>query len=112
MIGMTAEVINFRPRRLRCDEAEKIVQELAERSENVILTDHAKERMGERDILVRDMHRILKTGYVTEDPEQKETGEWTCKITKQLRGNREAGVVTLIQSRGKLLVLTVEWEDL
>jgi hypothetical protein len=47
-----------------------------------------------------------------DQPTRTERNEWKCKVVKQLKGNREAGAVTIILHNGKLFVKTVEWEDL
>jgi ribosomal protein L39E len=39
-------------------------------------------------------------------------GEWKAKMAKQMKGNREVGVVTIVINGNKLFVKTVEWEDL
>ena len=67
--------------------------------------------MEERGLTTRDVLRILQTGFVDEDPITTERGEWQCKITKHIRGGRDAGVVTIFLHGGRLFLKTVEWED-
>jgi len=69
------------------------------------------DRLLERGVADIEVYRILKTGYVMEEPERTERGEWKCKVVKQLRGQRELGVVTIIIEQNRLFVKTVEWED-
>jgi glucuronate isomerase len=78
----------------------------------VIIGDHAKQRMKEREISDIEVYRILQTGHVMEEPSQTERKEWKCKLVRALKGNREAGVVTIILHSKMLFVQTVEWEDL
>ena len=83
-------------------------------SVNVIFTRHARERMEEREILDADVLRILQRGDLKGRIEKEKEGNgWKLKIVYLLRGNREAGVVTIVYSNSpELRVVTVEWEDL
>lgn len=98
--------------RLTARIAQERIHELAKVSANVILGDHARDRMEEREIFDVDVFRVLRLGYVDEPPEQTEFKEWKCKVTLKIRGSRTAGVVTIFLQNGKLFVTTVEWEDL
>jgi hypothetical protein len=118
MIGMSkgskppnalAKVTEYR---LTTQVAEKRIRAIAAVTENVILGNHARERMVERDIFDVDVFRILRTGHVDEPPEQTEQGEWKCKVVLKIRGGRTAGVITIILHNNKLFVKTVEWEDM
>jgi len=100
------------PMRLTAAIAEKRIHAAAKDSQNVVLGNHARDRMLERDIFDVDVFRILRTGHVDEQPEQTEQGEWKCKVTLKIRGGRTAGVITIILRSGKLFVKTVEWENL
>lgn len=91
--------------------AERRIRETAANSDNVILSDHALERMEQRGFVDIQVFDVLRSGVVIEAPTQTEYREWKCKIVKKLRGAREAGVVTIILHNGRLLVKTVEWED-
>lgn len=91
----------------------RYIRNLAADSSNVILSTHAMERMTERDIADVEVFRILKEGTLGSDVERTSSGEWKLKLVKRLRGNRDAGVVTIIlRNKRKLFVKTVEWEDL
>ena len=56
--------------------AEKRIRQIALVSENVILGNHALERMAEREIYDIEVFRGLRTGYVDETPEQTAQDEW------------------------------------
>ena len=92
--------------------AEKRIRQIALVTENVILGNHALERMAEREIFDVDVFRVLRSGYVDEPPEQTAQDEWKCKMTLKIKGGRIAGVITIILQSGKLFVKTAEWEDL
>jgi len=70
--------------------------------------------MEAREILDADVLRILQRGDLKGRIEQgKEENEWKLKIVYLLRGNREAGAVTIVYPNSpELRVVTVEWEDL
>lgn len=96
---------------LTADRAQERIRKIAIKSCDVILTDHALIRMGQRGITDIEVHRILRTGFVEEAPIDLENGEWKCKVVKKVQSGREVGVVTIIMTKGQLLVKTVEWED-
>jgi len=100
------------PFRMRAERAQRIIREIAADTGKVIIGDHARERMELREISDIEVYRLLQTGHVMEEPTQTERKEWKCKVTKRLKGNREAGVVTVILHNGMLFAKTVEWEDL
>src|SRR5437763_722295 len=90
-------VVRFR---MRPERAQAIVRQIALDTGKVIIGDHAKERMGQREISDIEVYRLLQTGHVMEEPTQTDRNEWKCKVTKKLKGNREAGVVTIILRSG------------
>jgi hypothetical protein len=92
--------------------AEKRIHEAALQTERVVVSNHARERMREREIDDADVFRVLRQGTVVDEPEPAEPGEWKCKIVRRIRGSRDVGVVTIILQDGRLFVKTVEWEDL
>ena len=100
------------PLRLTPTVAERRIRDLASLSDNVIIGLHALERMKERDIFTSDVFDVLRSGFVEGQPEKTDRSEWKCKMVKQLRGGREAGVITIILHENKLFIKTVEWEDL
>ena len=91
--------------------AEAIVRALALEPSRVAVTMHAEERMLEREFSNRDLFKVLTTGNVLAPPVLTEKGEWKCKVICRLRGNRDAGAVTVIARNDRLIVLTMEWED-
>jgi hypothetical protein len=97
--------------RMRPDKAQALIRSIAADTSKVIIGDHAKRRMAEREISDIEVYRILQSGHVMEEPSQTEYKEWKCKVVKTLKGNREAGVVTIILKSGMVFAQTVEWED-
>ncbi len=103
-------------RRLRTDEAEAVVRQRAADTSNVVIGEHAFERLAERGegnlIITPDVYEILRTGIVEPDPVLEPSGEWKVVVVKRMAGAREAGAVTLFaQEDGILFVKTVEWMD-
>lgn len=103
-------VAQFRP---QPSQLLDMVRGAAADSANVKFGNHALDRMEERGISTLDALRVLRGGDIKGAIEPGNNhGEWKCKIAKTMKGSREIGVVTLVMSCGRLLVKTVEWEDL
>jgi len=94
---------------LRPERAQQIIRETAKDTSRVILGDHAKERLAEREISDIEIYHIFQSGFVLETPTRTKRKEWKCKSVMKLKGNRDAGVVAIILSNGLLFVKTVEW---
>ena len=57
--------------------------------------------------------KIWDKGTYTMVEKTKDKGNWKVIITLQMRGTREAGVVTaIVREQQNLIVVTVEWMDL
>lgn len=98
---------------LRADEAVAIVRTRAVQSGNVIFTEHAWERVDQRDITRNDIMMALRTGQCDGAPKKNDKGDWQVIVVKRLPGRREVGVVTvIIKDDEKLIVRTVQWMDL
>lgn len=98
--------------RLTAAGAEELIRQSAQDADNVIFGNHGMERMSEREMFTTDVLRILRTGWVDDEPEITDSGEWKCKITLDIKRGRTAGVVTIIMHSDMLFVKTVEWEDI
>lgn len=101
--------------KLRTDEAEQVIKQRSQpdRTANVIFTDHAWDRVDEREITREDVFRILREGHCSDEPAKNDKGHWQAIMTKRIQGSREAGVVTVIlEDDDKLIIRTVQWMDL
>lgn len=99
--------------KLRTDEAERLIRERAANTDNVIFGDHAYEREEDREILSPDVYRILVDGYVEPNLELTDRGEWKAVVSKKLKGERKAAVVTIILNNSeKLFLKTIMWRDI
>jgi len=79
---------------------------------NVILTEHAQDRMAERDISAPEVFTILRSGTVHEPPIRTEEGEWKAEIALRMPGGRDVAVVTVLRDGDRLVVATVMWRDI
>ena len=80
------------------------LQEMAKKSD-VRWTQHAMERMRERDITLTQALVALRSGVAKADPEVNEQGEWQVTLGKRCAGQRVRVVATL--SGTEVSVLTV-----
>ena len=96
---------------MRPKSAEATIRALALNSARIIITDHAQARMEERDFTLTDLTRVLQFGSVINNPRRTPQGDWSCKVVMRLRGSRDAGVVTVIAKGDRLIIITMEWED-
>ncbi|GEM_PF-980539 len=117
MIGLT---MTDRPRQKVVDigvvreagRLARLVREIAETTEKVFFTDHAVRRMRERGFSDADVYRVLRFGSLQGDPWIEPEGDKACKVVMVRRGDRTAGVITIIiEPDGELVIKTVEWED-
>lgn len=102
---------NVAQMRLTPSVAQSRIRKIAENSENVILGNHARDRMIEREILDVEVFRVIRNGDVKGQPELTDFKEWKCKVVLKIRGGRTAGVIIVLLHSGKLFVKTVEWES-
>lgn len=104
----SAPVVAIRPEAIR-----DLVRRLAIDSANVQWSDHALERMEERDIRDHVVLDVLRKGELKGELRPgRSPGEWTLKMVLPVKGRREVGVVVVTMRANKLRVKTAEWEDL
>ncbi|MDR3497566.1 MAG: DUF4258 domain-containing protein [Ancalomicrobiaceae bacterium] len=97
-------------------QATKLVNELAIRpSFTVCYTQHAKEQMLERDLIVGDVLYVLRHGFVYEEPEfSTRPGFYKYRIETRTpnSNNRLVRVVAIPDYRGcSIKLITVMWVD-
>lgn len=99
--------------RLRADEAQRVIRQRCQidGTANVVFTEHAWDRVSERDITRLDVFDILRFGECDE-PRKNERGAWQVIVSGRRKGSREAGIVTVIvENEEKLIIRTVQWMD-
>ena len=90
----------------------QLIQFIASESSQVILTQHAMDRMDERDITTKMIFDVLRKGTLCGGVEEaKAKGDFKAKLTYQVPNRRHVGVVTVVKQSEKLIIVTVEWED-
>lgn len=102
----------IKARRFREDIVAR-VRDLATRGK-IFWSDHAFDRVDLRDINDLVAKRIIERGELKNDhiePGDNE-GEWRLTMVDRVKPNRDAGVVVVVIKDKRLLVVTVEWEDL
>ncbi len=78
-------------------------------TENVIFTDHARERLNQRSITLDEAIRVLRHGRCADEPDRgHDPGEWRGNISSTL-GGRGLCVAVAAPAEKKLVVITA-WE--
>lgn len=110
---MTDDPIMRRVVRIQRPEAVRdLVRRLAADSSNVKWSRHALERMEEREITDKMALEVLREGMLKGDVEPGNgPDELKVKMVRQIKGQREVGVVVITIKGVHLLVKTAEWED-
>lgn len=88
---------------------DRILQILREkvRTRQYVMTLHAEEEMDEDGLTIYDVERIILTGEIIERQKDKETAEWKYVIRGRTLTRSIAVVVSKIESKRKLIILTV-----
>jgi hypothetical protein len=90
------------------EELVKRAHELAEKSENVYLDHpHAKERMAERNISIRQIFDVLKHGKGIDGPTLDKYGCWRIKLERFSAG-RYVQVVVVVEEKNLQVVTVME----
>jgi len=98
--------------RLTASAAQREVRRLSVTTANIVWTDHVNEQMEERGIDADDVLKILRGGYVDEEPEPgKGPLDWKVRVNLKLKDRRVAVVVTVIQDSTRLILVTAFWRD-
>jgi len=87
----------------------RLVRETAQRSENIYLSQHAKERMLERGIDRHQVEYCLQNGVIDEPAHKNTKGNWQCCLRCNHAGDLIRVVAALEQDETErwVIVLTV-----
>lgn len=88
------------------DDMARHVNVLAEDSHNIIITNHARERMEQRNITRRHVVTCLRKGRVAETPYKSVKGDWRCSVVRTVSG-MDVSVQIAIDFKEQLIVVTV-----
>lgn len=81
---------------------------------NLSLTQHAKDQMFDRDLLVGDLRHLLKTGFVYEDGKPSTRPGCFKYLIEGTTPNSDARTVkasVIPDGRREIKVVTVMWRD-
>ena len=84
---------------------ERTVRELATDSGNVIVVDHARQRMVARDIALDEVLRVLRCGTCEEEPQQGHGSDLRARMVGKTTG-REIVVAVAVATLNRLVVVT------
>ena len=86
----------------------KRIAQIAVRSENVLLTSHARDRMRKRGVTLPQILATLRKGQVVEPAHLDIRGNWKCTLERVCAGER-IKVAAAVQDRDgeKVVVITV-----
>ena len=94
------------PDELLAGDAQKLVASIAVNTSNIIITDHAKERMEVRNITVTHIVNTLRRGAIVEGPYQSQQGDSSMRF-RHVSAGLETSVVVAIDWPNRLIVVTV-----
>ena len=84
---------------------QRTVQQLAGDSGNVVVTDHARQRMAVRDIALDEVLRVLRCGTCDEEPRPGHGSDLRARMVGSATG-REIVVSAAVTKQGELVVVT------
>ena len=87
----------------------RIVRELAQKSENVFIKKHAKQRMVQRGITLMQVLECLRKGVIDEPAHLSIQGDWKCTLRHQCAGDmvRVAAAIEKDDGGNWIAVITV-----
>jgi len=86
----------------------KHIRTLAKNSRNVVLTDHLKQRMAERNVSNIEVLECLKLGSIRRAPEiNHDKQSLECRMERQVLKRDLACIVALCDENPNLIIVTV-----
>jgi len=105
-------IYNYKHRlpKMEAKEATKTIRQIV-RSENLelYLTRHAKERLEERGLIIRDILYVLKYGEVDGVPQDASRGYFKYRMASQSPNSQRKIAVVVIPDTDALKIITVMW---
>lgn len=99
----------------RAHEIMKVIRSLIAAGAPITITDHAEERMIERDLDMNDVLRGFRIGDAVKIEPGQNAGEWACTVASPVLRNpevkREIGILTIVVAARSLILGTVKWVD-
>ena len=103
---MAAPIIPFRPPPSH-EDAEERVRELARNTGNIFWSEHAQERMTEREIFMREALGTIREGRIDGKVVHDGPDRWKMTLRRRHAGRTVQVVVAISDSEGRLDVITV-----
>lgn len=97
---------NVVPLRLSADVALRTIRQIAVDSANVIVPSHAKLRMRQRGVTLRQIEACLERGTISEGPYGNAHGNWQVNLRRHAAGE-ELTLAVAIEWATKVLVVAV-----
>ena len=95
-------------RRWSSSAFEKYVQRLAQVTESIRFTPHARTRMAQRGIVIAMVLDCLRRGVIRRPPEQNiKTGWYECRMERYTGGKNVAVVAAVEEANPSVIVVTV-----
>lgn len=96
--------------RLLQQQYSKSLRNLSTNTSNIVLTNHAEDRMWERQINFDLVLKALRTGQVEYDGID-ERGDPTLRASVAVRSRSMSVICALVIRQGRILVITAMWDD-
>lgn len=86
----------------------RLIKEAAADSANVFFSEHAQERLVERDISTTEVIDCLRHGRIQEGPAQSPRGNWEFKVSRYCSGQSISvvGALELDEDGNHIIVIT------
>lgn len=88
------------------DRAKEVIREVA-RFGNILLTDHCRKKMQERNVSIQDILYVLMWGDVQEIKRDTEHSNWKCEIQGKDLDDDILTVQAAVSENERTIVITV-----
>ncbi len=93
--------------KISTDDAHKIIRNIIESDMEIVVSNHARERMYERGYTTQDVLHILLNGKITKQKLHDKSNSWRYTVSGDDLDGDEGSVVTVILSKAKFVIITV-----
>ncbi|MDO8907320.1 MAG: DUF4258 domain-containing protein [Pseudohongiella sp.] len=90
----------------------RAIKAAAEQSENIIITNHAKQRMIERGITRSEVNRCLRHGQQQGKGFINDKSNWQVELLHTVAGRRLAVQAVLIEEERRTVIVVTTWRIL
>jgi len=74
---------------------------------DLVLTDHAADRMDERNITIRECLGIIRTGKIVATEDSADFGNVECRLTGSHEGRRLDVVIAVLPDSPPIVIVTI-----